>query len=336
MPARELHPELLIIRERDVGLFSMLLQILNTLSLLESQRIDRVPVVIMGRGISYFHEEGHEGRRTAWEYYFEPLVTHVSEEHVLAVLGGRALELLGSKRKHLEHARGAIEFPQNLHLLPPLTSRDKSNIAELEHIVGSRDWAWTESFNPIVDGMSQARSEAPPGSYPGLVERYIRPREHVLHKVRMLFDARLRGFHVIGVHVRGTDGFSAPARGIELPFDRYFREIDQRLAMVGRDSCRVFLATDEQYVVSRFEERFGDLLVYYDAVRNMDSENVFGAGPTGQVMPGYITNGSVSATQNGEDAVVEYSLLCKSDLLIHNLSSLSMVARLSVPASIRV
>ena len=336
MPVRESHQGLLIIQERDVGLFSMLLQILNTLFLLESQQIKRTPVVIMGRGISYFHEAGHEGRRTAWEYYFEPVVIHVSEDDVLAALGDRALELLECKRKYLEHARGAIEFPHNIHLLPPLTTRDKSNLAELEHLVGSMDWAWTESFNPIVDGKSHAQPEDTSGNYPGLVEHYIRPREHVLNKVRNLFDARLKGFHIIGVHVRGTDGHSAPARGVELPFDRYFHEIDQRLAMVGRDSCRIFLATDEQYVVSRFEQRFGDLLVYYDAVRNTDSENVFGTGPTGQVMPAYITNGGISATQNGEDAAVEYSLLCKSDLLIHNLSSLSLAARLSVPAYIQV
>lgn len=336
MSTGELHPRLLIIRERDVGLFSMILQILHTLSLLESQRINRIPVVIMGRGITYFDEAGHEGRRTAWEYYFEPLVMGVSEDDLLAVLGDRAFELLESKRKQLEHARGAVEFPEQVNQLPPLTARDQSDLMELESIVGSRDWAWTESFNPIVDGKSQSLSEDSQRNYPGLVERYIHPREYILNKVRMLFDARLKGFHVIGVHVRGTDGFSAPARGTEIPFDRYFHEIDQRLSLVGSDCCRVYLATDEQYVVTRFEERYGDLLVVYDAARNTDSDNVFGKGPTGQVMPAYITSGGTSATQNGEDAMVEYSLLCKSDILVHNLSSLSLVARLSVPAAIRV
>ena len=319
-----------------MGLFSMVLQILNTLSLLETQQIDRIPVVIMGRGITYFHEEGHEGRRTAWEYYFEPLMADVSENHVLAVLGEQALELLASKRKHLEHARGAIEFPQHLQLLTPLTTCDRLNLVELNNLVRSYDWAWTESFNPTVDGKSHAGSGDAVNNYSSLVQRYIRPRECIQKKVCKLFDSRLRGFHVIGVHVRGTDGHNAPARGIEIPFDRYFGEIERRLAMVGREACRILLATDEQYVVSRFEERFGDFLVYYDAVRNIDGEQVFGAGPTGQVMPAYITKGGTTAVQNGEDAVVEYALLCKSDLLIHNLSSLSLTARLSVPAFIQI
>ena len=40
--------------------------------------------------------------------------------------------------------------------------------------------------------------------------------------------------------------------------------------------------------------------------------------------------------RSGEEAVLDYALLARSDLLVHNLSSLSEVARFSVPESIRI
>jgi len=336
MPSRKVPPRLLVIRERDVGLFSMVLQVLHALFLLKDQKIDRIPLVVLGRGIIYFHPDGHESHRTAWEYYFKPLVPEFSENHILTVLGDCAFELLESKRKQLEHARGATEFPQDLHLLSPLTTQDRSNLAQLDELVTPFDWAWTESFYPTVDGRSCGQFEISYSYYADLVRRYIRPRDHIQRKVSELFDARLRGYYVIGVHVRGTDGHSAPSGGVEIPFDRYFYEIEQKFATFGKSACRVFLATDEQNVVSRFEKRFGEELVHYDAVRNIDGEEVFGVGPTGQVMPGYIGKGGTTAVQNGDDAVVEYALLCRSDFLVHNVSSLSATACFSVPESVHV
>ena len=66
--------KLLVIRERDVGLFSTTLQVLNTLYLLEDRQIDRVPIVLLGSGLIYFQGDGYAGRQNVWEYYFEPVV----------------------------------------------------------------------------------------------------------------------------------------------------------------------------------------------------------------------------------------------------------------------
>jgi len=52
---------MMIIRERDVGLFSMFWQVLNTLYQLHIHQIDRIPVVILGEGLIYYHPEGHNG-----------------------------------------------------------------------------------------------------------------------------------------------------------------------------------------------------------------------------------------------------------------------------------
>ena len=87
---------------------------------------------------------------------------------------------------------------------------------------------------------------------------------------------------------------------------------------------------------ARFEERLGPWLVYCDTVRKTDGDEIFGTGPTGQVVPGYIAKGGMTAVRNGDDAVLEYALLTRSDLLVHNVSSLSYLAQFSVPESIHV
>jgi len=334
MKAQELS-NLLVVRERDVGMFSMCLQVLNTLHLLEDEQIDRVPVLLFGRGLIYFHEAGHAERRNVWEYYFEPVVDHVGEAQLLTLLGERAFDLLESKRKELELARGSVEFPENLHLVPPLDEEDRENLAQIECLISGRNWAWTEAFSPTVDGLGPTGSIARERGA-DLVRRYIRPRQHLVERVEAIYEARLAGHHVIGVHVRGTDGHSAPARGVTIPFDRYFSEIERRIDAVGRDACRVFLATDEAAIVARFEERLGPWLVYCDTVRKTAGDEIFGVGPTGQVVPGYIAKGGTAAVHNGDDAVLEYALLTRSDLLVHNVSSLSYLAQYSVPESIHV
>ena len=336
MPSGADLPRLLIVRERDVGLFSMVQQVLYTLHLLEADRIDRIPVVLLGRGLLYFEPCGYAGRRNVWEYYFEPLVEGVEEDPVLSLLGERAFELLESKRKELELQRGAMDFAQHLHRLPPLDAEDHSNLAELAARVSVRDWAWTEAFLPTIEGRKAARRPLAPERGRSLIRRYVKPRSYIQRRVDELHASRLAGHYVIGVHVRGTDGYGAPARGVEISFDRYFDVIEERMAAVGPDRCRVFLATDEEAVVSRFEARLGARLVYCDTHRKVDGDPVFGTGPTGQVMPGYLATADAWPARNGEEAVLEYALLARSDLLVHNLSSLSQVARFSVPESVRI
>lgn len=326
---------LLIVRERDVGLFSMVWQVLNTLHLLEEQAIDRVPVAVWGRGSVYFHPEGHHGRRTVWEYYFEPLVDGVPEDLVLDALGPRAFDLLEAKRRQLEHERGAIELPHDPRLLGPLTDGDRSDIAEIEERLSGSDWAWTESYVPTVDGRRAGQSLSTERAA-DLLHRYVRPREHIRTEVSALYDDRLRGHFVVGVHVRGTDGLADPVRADRIPFTRYFEEIAQRSAATDGRSRRVFLATDEENVVEVFRRLYGDDLVTRDQVRSAPGADPLGTGPTGQRVPGYIAGHRDRARRNGEDAVIDYAILGRSDVLVHNGSNLSAAARLTVPEAVVV
>ncbi len=67
----------IIITERDVGLFSLILQVINTLELIERKKINGVPIVIFGKRCTYFYHKGWKGKKTVWEYYFEPLTENL-------------------------------------------------------------------------------------------------------------------------------------------------------------------------------------------------------------------------------------------------------------------
>jgi hypothetical protein len=91
------------------------------------------------------------------------------------------------------------------------------------------------------------------------------------------------------------------------------------------------VATDAQASLDRLRTRFGDRVIAYDAVRHVDGEAA-GRGPTGCIMPAYITADRATAAQNGEDAVVEYLLLGRCDHLVHNGASLATTVLLRDPS----
>ena len=321
--------------ERDVGLFSMVTQVINTLHLLERHDIARTPVALFGRDIAYFDPDGHEGRTTVWEYYFEPLVKAWPAERVLAILGDRPLDLVASRRLFQERARGARVFPQDLHRVPPLTTPDLVNLKALAKTPATAHWQWTDDFMPSVDG--RAFDRLPNRDETALLLRkWIRPRSYIVAKVDEFHSDELHGRYVIGVHVRGTDSRAGPTRSSEFSLEPFFRAVDARIAEVGRSACRVLLATDDQAYVDSFRDRYGDLCVSYDAVRSRADDAPRGKGPTGQGMPGFLTSGDGRAVLNGEGVVVEFSLLCRSDYLVHNQSSVSGVARCVVADSLSV
>ena len=64
-------PRLHIITERDVGLFSLIQQVISNIPWAIAE--DRIPVVHFADGTCYWTPNGYQGKDTVWEYYFEPL-----------------------------------------------------------------------------------------------------------------------------------------------------------------------------------------------------------------------------------------------------------------------
>ena len=91
----------------------------------------------------------------------------------------------------------------------------------------------------------------------------------------------------------------------------------------------IFVASDEQDSVDRVQNAFANV-VTYDSVRHLSGEAA-GWGPAGGLMPAYLTLDPDRAAQNGEDAVIDYMLLCRSNYLVHNYSSIPRAVLLTVP-----
>jgi hypothetical protein len=165
-----------------------------------------------------------------------------------------------------------------------------------------------------------------------IIQNFVIPRQYIKKKAEAFFAEHMESHEVIGVHVRGTDAVSTREtrtyRRGSLNMDRFVAELDQLLA--ERPRAKVLVATDGQASLDRLRDAFDSRVIAYDAVRHIDGETA-GDGPTGCIMPAYITADRDTAAQNGEDAVVEYLLLRRCNFLVHNGASLATTVLLAEP-----
>lgn len=296
-----------VIRERDVGLFSLVQQVIANVAWALAE--GRVPVADFQDRCCYWTPRGHEGATSVWEYYFEPIVPEFPASSIPA------------------EVTAAIEgsYPdQN----------------DLGRFVDPRTFVTTHyGDHPALEGRAPAipymDGSAPPALRrwtSQIMRDYVRPRAYLQRKADAFFAQRLEGRDVIGVHVRGTDAVSAQEtrayRRGSLDLDRFVRAVSDQL--VQRPDARVFVATDAQSSFDHLAAAFGDRVVGYDALRHAGGDAA-GEGPTGLIMPAYITNDRDAAARNGEDAVVEYLLLGRCAHLVHNGAGLAMTVLLNDP-----
>ena len=302
--AQRLH----IIIERDVGLFSLIQQVIAHIPwALKEQRL---PIVYFRGGCVYWTPNGYAGRDTVWEYYFDPLIPGLG---VVTIP---------------QHVSDAIE-PN--HPFRPFQHVDGGSIASA-HFGDDKSLAKLTLQIPYLwhDPSAKLRMCTAP-----LIEQYIRPRTYIREKASTFFREKLEGRPIIGVHIRGTDALKdhRPFRKCSLIIDNYIRCIDALLARMT--AARIFLATDEQAVRERLSMQYGERLVSCDNVRHISGETS-ATGPGGWLMPAYLAHDRDTAARNGEEAVVDWLLLCKTSHLVHNGSTLArtvLLARSSLPHS---
>lgn len=300
-------PTFHVCRERDVGLFSLVQQMVANVPWALAE--GRVPIADLGSRTCYWTPAGRRGTRSVWEYYFEPLVcgfpAAIVPSHVGAALEPDFFDGMALGRMLDEHIFVTSHFGDHLAL---------------------------KGVAPIIPFESAAPSDALRAWTSAIISRFVQPRSEVAERAERFFDEHLRGHEVLGVHVRGTDATSAHEtrayRRGSLDLDRYALEISKRLA--ERPGARVLVATDSEASLAWLLERFGDQVVALDAVRYRGGEPA-GKGPTGCIMPAYVAADRERAAQNGEDAVVEYLLLRRSNHLVHNGSSLAVTVLLAQP-----
>jgi hypothetical protein len=300
-------PRLHVICERDVGLFSLIQQVIANIPWAIAE--NRVPVVNFGPNTCYWTPAGYHGRHTVWEYYFEPVVAG----YPAASIPAQVRELISAKPPsawEVGHVAGEEAF----------VSCHFGDHRELSGVTLPIPYQWD-------DPKPELRHEAK-----DIIDRFIRPRAYILEKVNDFVAKHLAGSYVIGVHARGTDATSEqelrPFRQGSLSLPRYTAEISRLLEL--HPEAKIFAASDEQSSLDYLVEAFGQRVTFCESTRHKDGEAA-GKGPTGWIMPAYIARDRQTAAKNGEEAVIEYLLLSRCDYLVHNGSSLARTVLLNAP-----
>jgi hypothetical protein len=297
-----------VIRERDVGLFSLLQQVMANVPWALHE--GRLPIVDFRDRTAYWTPEGYRGGDSVWEYYFEPVVADLPSSVV-----PRPVSL-------------AIEdsFPDQ---------NDLGFFVTPDAFVSNHfgDHSSLRGIAPVVP-YTTGNPDQPLRKWTSLIlSRFVRPRAYISDKVEAFFDAHMAGSHVIGAHVRGTDAVSAREtrdyRQGSLNLERFEQVLNGLLR--DRPEAKIFVATDSKASLDRLQSTFGERIVAYDAVRHVEGEAA-GSGPTGAIMPAYISADRDTAAQNGEEAVVEYLLLGRCAHLVHNGASLATTVLLRHPS----
>lgn len=300
-------PRLHVICERDVGLFSLIQQVIANIPWALAE--NRVPVVYFGSNTCYWTPTGYRGQDTVWEYYFEPLVPGCPAAGIPAPLR----ELISAHPP----SPWQVGYPAAGGSFVSSHFGDHPDLSGRALLI---PYQWDD---PGQDLRHRARE---------IIDRFVRPRPYIVEKVDDFFTAHLAGRHVIGVHVRGTDATSQaelrPFRQGSLVLPRYTAEITRLLDL--HPDATVFAASDEQASLDYLVRAFGPRVISYGSMRHSGGEAA-GKGPTGWIMPAYIARDRQAAARNGEEAVIEYLLLSRCDYLVHNGSSLARTVLLNAP-----
>jgi hypothetical protein len=293
----------------DVGLFNLFLGVIAHVHWALRDR--RVPVIYYACNNCYLTPRGYRGADTVWEYYFEPVIPAFPVSRIPA----RVVEWISRNP-----FRGRVA-PGTGYLVDDVAFVTNDGAWHIE--VDGETLRDTPSNHPPSARVRAIASE--------IVRRYVRPRQYIRDRADAFFAQHFAGRFVIGVQIRGTDANVDPTRYVpqtRVKLDE-FVDVLRRLRRAHPGSL-IFVASDEQALVDRMRETFGDVCAY-DSIRHVHGD-VAGRGPAGGILPAYLTQDPDRAALNGEHAVIEYLLLCRCNYLVHNFSSMPRAVLLTVPS----
>lgn len=151
-----------------------------------------------------------------------------------------------------------------------------------------------------------------------IIRKYIRFSDTVEDYLKMTVFPFIQVGNTLAVHVRGTDmrvGYNGHAK-IVLPED-YLRAAKE--AFSGGMYDKVFLATDEAYVIELFKREFGSKLDYF--ADTMRSEN-------GEALHSSYSSRTHHQYLLGLEVLRDMYTLSKCDGLIAGISNISLAARM--------
>lgn len=107
--------------------------------------------------------------------------------------------------------------------------------------------------------------------YRYLVKKYLRPSAAIRKEIDAFYDQRLAGLPYISVHVRGSDKVKEQSDLGDVN-DLYFTVLDDYLRQ--DPECNIFLFTDDNRVLKRFVDHYGDKVIFTDCDRTDTDDGV--------------------------------------------------------------
>lgn len=247
---------------------------------------NKIPVVYWNSKSSYYDENGYNGSKNAWEYYFEPVSEEIYEQG----------DFINSE-SYWDNFSVLWDYHQyisNLHLL----NQDKrNNFINVTHQNICHFW------NAPVNGKHIYDEEFRSFVKKELIDPYIKVKPNIQEKVESFFQQNMAGKKTIGIHLRGRH-----LQNI-LPFVPIQVILEEANKLADNDTV-FFIATDQYPLIKQAQDTLKGTVVFCD-IERFEQTTSPDAGPK-KLHP-----------KLGEDVLVEALLLAQCDYLVHTISTVS-------------
>jgi hypothetical protein len=232
-----------------------------TNELLYAELTGRIPIVYWKeRSLYYENTKSNydDALNNAFEYYFKPVSNYTVNDIVKQNYSYFPTEwsndniMSDSVASSTKPLPNTIDFPESDSDV--LVSSSFRRMEDLQKII------------PKENQLSRLTKEEIWHHY---YRKYIFLKEEIKAKINDFYAQRLRGNNILGLHIRKTDKRSEQA----IPHDsRFIKAVNSYLS--AHAEGKIFLATDCRKTLEKFEKRYGDKLIYTDAIRGTGSMGI--------------------------------------------------------------
>lgn len=139
-----------------------------------------------------------------------------------------------------------------------------------------------------------------------IIKTHIRVKPHIRRKVEVFAEKHFKGYHIIGVHYRGTDRVTQESR---VSYADAAGKVQSYMDEEKLEHYRLFVATDEQPFLDFMQAAFPKRVLSIPAIRSTDGQAIHIKSKT--------------PYRQGEEAMVDCLLLSRASVLFRCGSWLS-------------
>ena len=278
----------LLILPRMHGFFSLFFQAVGQAYL--AQKAGMTPAVYFNSNCLYWSDEGYNGERNLWNYFFESL-SPVGIEDLFPGISVNALE------------RYDISQFQKLCVGTPIVPNAEYPEDVIEYKSPLGVWSQRRFVHDLVN-------------------RYAILKPAIREKLDAYERENFSSHKVIGVHYRGleksqgkTQDGVVPGIGFSMQ-DFYIDEIRSRLRRYP--SAKIFVATDSAQFLENAREQFGEAVLSREATRLNEDDEILGLH--------FKQHAEMAKPLLAEEVLLDAHLLSRTNFLVHGVSNVSNAA----------